>query len=358
MVWESEQDGNGDGIFGQRFASDGSAAGTEFQINTFTPGNQVVPAVGSDFAGRFVVAWQSANDGNGYGIFGQRFASDGSAAGTEFQINTFTPDAQHNAAIGADSGGNFLVAWASYGQDGSNNGIFGQRFASDGSAAGTEFQINTFTPDSQTIPVASADAAGGFLVGWQSVAQDGNLNGVFGQRFASDGNAAGTEFQANTYTVDNQTEVGLSADGADRFIVAWASFAGRDGNFAGIFAQRYSAPTETPTSTPTETPTCTPTETPTPAGTSTATATPAMLGDPCLSFTQCQSGFCASGVCCDRACDRPGEVCNLPGREGTCTVFNVPAPAASAAGYVLAILALGAVAALQIGRSRRRTRRY
>jgi hypothetical protein len=359
VVWQATfQDGNGYGIFGQRFAGDGSRAGSEFQINTFTSGNQRVADVGAA-ANTFVVTWQSSNqDGSGYGVFGQRFASDGSPAGSEFQINTYTPNGQRNATIGIASAGEFVVAWVSEGQDGDSNGIFGQRFASDGSLVGTEFQVNTYTQDSQTIPVGDTDGAGNFVVGWQSVAQDGSLNGVFARRFASDGSPTGTEFQVNTYTPGNQTQVGLAADGANSFLVAWSSTDGQDGGLAGVFGQLYVAATDTPTSTPTITPTATPTTTPTttPTATLTPTATPTPtggLGAPCTAADQCTSGFCVGGVCCNRACNQPDESCNRAGQEGTCSALGVPAPAVSGTGTAVALLFLCAIAALQVRRSRR-----
>ncbi len=35
-------------------------------------------------------------------------------AGTEFQVNTYTTDAQYAPAVASDSAGNFVVVWASY----------------------------------------------------------------------------------------------------------------------------------------------------------------------------------------------------------------------------------------------------
>ena len=32
-------------------------------------------------------------------------------------------------------------------------------------------------------------------------------------------------------------------------------------------------------------------------------------GQLCVSDTQCQSGFCTDGVCCESACDAPCEAC-------------------------------------------------
>ena len=62
IVWESgairrRRDGDSS-VFGQHFDSSGTPLGTEFQVNTYTPGFQEIPAIaaaGPDFA----VIWQS-----------------------------------------------------------------------------------------------------------------------------------------------------------------------------------------------------------------------------------------------------------------------------------------------------------
>ena len=54
---------------------------------------QYYPAIAMHQAtGDFVVVWADAAglDGDSVGVFGQRFASDGSTQGTEFQVNTYT----------------------------------------------------------------------------------------------------------------------------------------------------------------------------------------------------------------------------------------------------------------------------
>ena len=48
-------------------------------------------------------------------------------------------------ALAVEPDGDFVVAWQSYLQDGSYYGIFGQRYARDGSPRGAEFRVNTFT---------------------------------------------------------------------------------------------------------------------------------------------------------------------------------------------------------------------
>jgi hypothetical protein len=55
---------------------------------------------------------------------------------------------------------------------------------------------------------------------------------------------------------------------------------------------------------------------------------PLSIGVPCASDSQCQSGHCADGVCCDLDCSADCKVCNLSGRVGTCSL----APAGTACG--------------------------
>jgi len=50
------------------------------------------------------------------------------------------------------------------------------------------------------------------------------------------------------------------------------------------------------------------------------------LGRSCTSGSQCGTGLCVDGVCCDTACDRPCEACNLPQAPGTCTPVRAGEP--------------------------------
>ncbi len=239
VVWSSEgQDGSGSGIFGQRFHESGLKDGTEFQVNTYTTASQFFPSVAADGAGNFVVVWQgNGQEGSDSGVFGQRFSSFGAKVGPEFQVNTYTTANQIGPSVAADSAGNFVVAWSSYGQDGSSYGIFGQRFSSSGAKVGPEFQVNTYPTGNQFDPSVAADGAGNFVVVWSSPGQDGSGYGIFGQRFNSSGAKVGPEFQVNTYTTSTQQDPSISADGADNFLIVWNSNS-QDGSGFGVFGQR------------------------------------------------------------------------------------------------------------------------
>ena len=52
---------------------------------------------------------------------------------------------------------------------------------------GREFQVNTETASSQTLPSIAMDDAGNFVVAWQSYNQDGSGYGIFAQMYHADG---------------------------------------------------------------------------------------------------------------------------------------------------------------------------
>ena len=58
--------------------------GDEFQVNTYTTNAQQVPSIAADADGAFVVAWQSlgsaGSDSSGFSIQGQRYAGPPPAA--------------------------------------------------------------------------------------------------------------------------------------------------------------------------------------------------------------------------------------------------------------------------------------
>src|SRR5262245_4391374 len=182
--------------------ADVAPAGGEFQVNTFTTGDQLVPRVAADAAGRFTVTWGSGGrfsfptpDGSSEGIGARRFDASGAPQGDEFVVNSYTVGPQTQPAIAVAPSGEFVVAWRggdyySYPQDGPESGAFLQRLSAAGAPLGSERRANTTTAGSQTTPAVSADAAGNFVVVWTSYpayygagSGDGSRSGVFGQRF-------------------------------------------------------------------------------------------------------------------------------------------------------------------------------
>ena len=158
---------------------------------------------------------------------------------------------QDNPDIGMDSNGDFVVVWQSDQQDGNMWGIFGQRFTATGAKAGSEFAVNTYTLDKQILPAVDMDAAGDFVVTWESFDQDGSTATAFTPGVTMPPATAkdSAEFRVNQTTLNWQVtpDVGM-ADNGD-FTITWSSF-GQDNvdssnssptSDYGIYARMYKA---------------------------------------------------------------------------------------------------------------------
>ncbi len=250
VVWESQGSSGSDtsewswSVQGQRYASDGMARGGQFQINSYTTGHQVWPSVAVEPDGDFVVVWESGGSGgsatSGSSIQGQRYASDGTARGGEFQINSYTTYSQRWPSVAvAPVDGSFVTVWQS-GSVGTDYSIQGQRYASDGTARGGEFQVNTYTTNDQRLPAVTVEPEGDFVVVWQSYGSSGSdtsSTSIQGQRYTSDGAPSGDEFQVNTYTTLFQESPSVAAlPMSGTFVTVWQSYGS-----SGIQGQRFSA---------------------------------------------------------------------------------------------------------------------
>ena len=242
VTWQSQgQDGSLNGIYAQRYSAAGTALGSEFKVNTHTANDQEFPSVAIDASGDFVIAWTSnLQDGDSFGIFAQRFNAAGVVQGNEFQVNTFTTGIQKGPSVAMDATGNFVVAWGSYGPDGSGSGICARRYNAAGVAQGTEFNVNTYTTNRQDFPNVAMDLTGDFVVTWDSLGQDGNGFGIFARRYNSTGVAQGNDFQVNVYTTSDQGLPVIAVDATGDFVIAWSSL-GQDGKSEGVFARRFNA---------------------------------------------------------------------------------------------------------------------
>lgn len=242
VTWTSgdAQDGDGYGIYAQRYDVNGVAVGAELQVNTITESQQRNPSITGLSDGGFVVTWNSfAQDGDIEGIYGQRYDATGATFGDEFLVNSYTINSQENSSITALADGGFVVTWESWGaQDGADQGIFAQRFDANGVPAGVEFQVNTFTASKQLGPSITALSDGGFVITWHSAFQDGDFFGVFAQRYDAAGANVGEEFQVNSNIVESQLDSSITTLADGGFLVAWETRI-VSGNGSNIFAQRF-----------------------------------------------------------------------------------------------------------------------
>jgi hypothetical protein len=230
VIWAGFGQGRDWDIFGQRFSSSGAPLGPEFRVNTYAPFDQGAPDVAVDGTGNVVAVWGSGGD-----IFGQRYAASGTPLGPEFRVNTYT-QSQFGPSVAIDPSGNFVVVWTSLPATVFN--IYGQRYAAAGAPLGPEFAVTSSMTDHQVDPCIATDAAANFVVTWRD--ENGGDYRVLGQRYAASGGTLGQPFIVNTYSTGYQDHPSVAADGSGRFIVVWES-AAQDGSADGVFGQRFGA---------------------------------------------------------------------------------------------------------------------
>jgi hypothetical protein len=227
------------------------ADGPQFQVNSYTTNAQTIPRTAFSDRGDFVVVWESdgsyGSDSAGTSIQGQRFSAGGVPLGSQFQVNAYTIGNQSEPNIAADGQGRFVLIWASFGSDGTDHDLWsiqGRRYSVDGVPLGGQFQINTYTTQLQELPALSVSPAGDFVVTWfSSGSADTSYESIEGQRYDANGSPVGGEFRVNTFTDGgpNYSAVASAADG--RFVVAWQSFGtpGTDTSGRGIRARLFAS---------------------------------------------------------------------------------------------------------------------
>ncbi|MDD3595660.1 calcium-binding protein [Sulfuricurvum sp.] len=195
----------------QQFNSSGEKVGTEQQVNSSAAFSIAYREIAVLNDGGYVVIWESDDSSHFYGgsetglsseIYLQQFNAQGEKVGEEQHVNTYTQDSQSNPHITTLNNGNYVVTWTSYGQDGSEGGIYLQQFSSSGEKVGGEQQVNSYTENNQYSPVITALNDGGYTVAWTSYGQDGSESGIYLQQYNDKGEKVGTP-------VDHETEFSL-----------------------------------------------------------------------------------------------------------------------------------------------------
>jgi hypothetical protein len=258
ITYTGASDGNGSGIFVQQFNANGTPKAlpganpitpvVPYRANTFTTGSQRFSSIAIDEIGGFVVTWTSSGqDGSQDGVYGQRFDQFGVAAGPEFLVNTTVASNQRYSSVGIDKNGDFVVTWSSGDPNLGNYDVYFQRFDRGGRKIGFEQQVNELvTAGNQHISRVAVDDDGDFIITWVSEGQDSDGNGIFARRYDNRGIAYGPEFQVNTFATGSQSLPGIAANRDGDFAISWTG-QNAAGTSLEVFSQNFnfgSAPTD------------------------------------------------------------------------------------------------------------------
>jgi uncharacterized delta-60 repeat protein len=183
-------------ILSRKYDSSGNA-GSFF---TLSSGSSYVGDVGHDVAalsgGGWVATWVDVNSRQ---VYLQRFTADGVAQGASSVSSTLTSAtgsyweySDYRPSIAALREGGWVVAWV-VGSSGQGD-VYLQRYLADGTKSGNAELVNVYTTGLQGAPDLLALPDGGWLVTWKSLAQDGSDFGIYSQRYDSNGFALTDSF--------------------------------------------------------------------------------------------------------------------------------------------------------------------
>ncbi|HEV8581044.1 MAG TPA: hypothetical protein VGX68_18415 [Thermoanaerobaculia bacterium] len=202
--------------------------GLDFQVNTFTLGDQVEPDVTRFPDGSFVVVW---NDIYNSRVKARRYLASGAPAGAEIDVSEagfiFSPP-----QVAARPEGGFAVVWGSF------HDILLRRFDGDGLPLGNAAVVNGPEADVNRHPDVAADSHGNLAVAWY---RDGFFDDfVLLRRFDAAGNPLGEPFQVNSFTTRKPSGAHVALNDSGSVLVTWREEIG-----SHLLVRRFDGPSGT-----------------------------------------------------------------------------------------------------------------
>ncbi|MBM3833918.1 MAG: hypothetical protein FJ403_11740 [Verrucomicrobia bacterium] len=221
LVWQDNAtDGDGSGISARHLKSDLLGGLGVFRVNEQGAGDQQNPGVALRKDRGAVFVWQGGRLG-AQDIYARFVVPDGTFATGDIVVNTYRNNQQANPVIAALDNDEVIIAWSSYDQDGSMQGIFAQRFAPNGTKSGSEFPVNQYSSFNQRTPAITALDGGSFVVAWVSEQRRfENSVDVYARVFGSGRGLQGNEFLLNQTTNICANPVVIASNGG--FIAGWS----------------------------------------------------------------------------------------------------------------------------------------
>jgi hypothetical protein len=194
ITWQADgTDGDRKGVYTSLYDNSNTLLSGPTQVNTTTTGNQQEPRIAIDENGEYMIVWSSFNqDGDHYGIYGQRFDNSGTASGGEIAITTNTSGSQDHAAIAVTrEGSKYVISWTDDTAEGDRTAVYSRLMYSNGTFLANDAIINTTTTDFQSFSdVAIGTDATQAMYAWQSGIRDGATSqtdpsyyGIYSQGF-------------------------------------------------------------------------------------------------------------------------------------------------------------------------------
>ncbi|MEJ2635740.1 MAG: T9SS type A sorting domain-containing protein [Calditrichia bacterium] len=233
VVWLEKLDLSTD-LFGRLFYADASPKGDKIKVNDGSKGHQYFPEVAMNSAGEFIVVWNDSRNSN-QEIFAQRFAADGSPEGSNFQVFDHSDSWNQNYPdVAIDDSGRFVIT-----SDNAWSHIIAQRYNENGERAGAVFRVDDAKdPNFFLAPAIGIDRAGNFIIAWLDNRDEVSTN-IYAQRFLQDATPLGSNMKvAENIVADWEQGPSVSINENGNFIITWVNLQSIESD---IFARLYLA---------------------------------------------------------------------------------------------------------------------
>ncbi len=239
--WTTDPNQNGEeNVKGREFNSNGNPSGGEFRLNETIVNPQNLSMVAVRNNGDFMALWneQSERDGQGWGVFGRRFAAGGGELDNNDKIIPDNPIGKQVYPVIAFGNGKYIAAWAGP-TDGSGRGVWMRRFdAATGNALDAhDVPVNTSTAGDPWALDIAANPNGEFVIVWRD--DSNNMDRIRARAYNVNGNPkTSNDIRCGPYNTGAQRNfspnVGIADNGS--FVVVWL-----EAGAGGIVGERFNA---------------------------------------------------------------------------------------------------------------------
>jgi len=238
---------DGTDIEAQRFTSAGISQGAAFLVDPDPSLDEVEPSVAMDPIGSFIITWSAvqanglvlAGEPTPENVEAQRYNAAGTAQGSEVHVTSGQFGANSESHVAMNATGGFVVTWDLNESGplniGGEQAILARIYNAAGVSQGNVISVVEGSFLNPATPALAMDSAGDFVITWSSY---NTSNDVFASRYSAAGTALGNSFPVNTHTTGNQQLPAVAMDAAGDFVIVWES-AGQDGSGYAVYAQRY-----------------------------------------------------------------------------------------------------------------------
>lgn len=210
-------------IMARRFSGQGTATGDSVAINLPENRRCDQPSAARLPSGDLVLVWEVQLEGGRWAIHGRRMSPVGVLRAAPFLVSPPWAAQATRPAVAALANGGFVVVWQSLAEDGSGSGVFGRVFGPEGRPTSEPFPLAEESLHDQSAPRV-VGTKGGFLAVWSGFGPGGaDRDDVWMRSFDLQGASPSPEHSLGDSREGVQAEPWIGRKDANSVITVWRS---------------------------------------------------------------------------------------------------------------------------------------